>query len=136
MASDEQRISNVLERWCGEKPTRATEPLVVLWDRTGAGHGHDGIPFDDEGAEKLLQLLEDEFTDRRLRLRPRDLLGLTVQGLVLALPAPALSALQLATASGRVLSDAEIERIADAVAKRTKPVKRATKKSTGKKGAK
>jgi hypothetical protein len=124
MASDELRVSKVLERWCGVAPDRATEPLVMLWDRTGEEHGHDGIPFDDEGTERLLQLLEDEFTDRRLRLRPRDLVGLTVQGLALALPAPSRAALRLAEASGRTLSDAEIERIAEAVAIRMNSAKK------------
>src|ERR1035437_831918 len=127
MASDEQRVSDVLTRWCGESPTRAREPLVTLWDRTGEAHGHDGIPFDDDGAERLLQILEDEFTDRRLRLRPRDLLGLTVQGLINALPPPSRPALHLAEASGRTLSEAEITRVAEAVAKQLRPAARGAK---------
>jgi hypothetical protein len=115
------RIAQVVERWCGQRPARGSDKLRELWEQ----HGPSGAPVDDEGVERLIQGLDQEF--HRHGLRPVDVLELTFDGLVDAVPdsvageavAFTLAARRLATSNRDTvapvvvtLSDDSIERLA------------------------
>lgn len=76
----DQRVGVVIRNWCGQRPARSSDRLQGLWETRGP----TGIPFDDEGAERLVRELEREFPGHGLR--PGDVLGLTVDGLIDAIP--------------------------------------------------
>jgi len=75
----DQRVAEVVRNWCGQRPAPGSR-LQGLWET----HGPSGVPFDDEGAERLIWELEREFPGHGLR--PGDVLGLTVDGLIDAIP--------------------------------------------------
>ena len=76
----DQRVAEVIRNWCGQRPVRASDRLRGLWET----HGPSGMPFDDEGAERLIRDLEREFPGHGLR--PGDVLDLTADGLIDAIP--------------------------------------------------
>ena len=80
----DQRVGNVIRNWCGQRPARGSETLQGLWET----HGPSGVPFDDEGAERLIRALGREFPGHGLR--SVDVLGLTVDGVIEAIPDSAL----------------------------------------------
>jgi len=87
-----ERLAQVIARWCGQRPARGSDKLNDLWDE----HGPQGVPFDDEGAERLIRELDQEFPGHGLR--PVDVLDLSVDGLLNAIPddvvAPAAMAMR------------------------------------------
>jgi hypothetical protein len=113
----EERVIQVIIRWCGKPPANGSDTLRALWET----HGPNGVPFEMEGAERLIGELDAEFPGHRLR--PVDLLELTFDGLVDAIPdrlvrvaisAP-VSAASTARSQGPVLvelTDDSIERLA------------------------
>ena len=74
------RVIRVIQAWCGQPPAQGTDRLEDLWLR----HGPSGVPFNDEGAERLIAGLDREFPGNGLRVV--DVLGLTFDGLVNAIP--------------------------------------------------
>jgi len=120
----DRRVAKVVETWCGQSPVRGSDRLQALWET----HGLSGVPFDDEGAERLIQGLEREFPGHGLR--PVDVLGLMVDGLIDAIrdsvvepvvaftlatrrvPAPAETAVPAVVS----LSDETIERLSTRIA--------------------
>ena len=124
------RVAQVVERWCGQRPARGSDTLRELWEQ----HGPSGVPFDDEGAERLIRALDQEFS--RHGLRPVDVLELTFDVLVDAVPdsvageavAFTLPARSLATSNRNTvapvvvtLSDESIERLATRIAQLLRP---------------
>jgi hypothetical protein len=76
----DQRVAEVIRRWCGKRAARGSDGLQSFWET----YGPSGVPFDDEGAERLIRELEREFPGHGLR--PGTVLGLTVDGLIDAIP--------------------------------------------------
>lgn len=123
----EERVIRVIERWCGARPERGSDKVRALWER----HGPSGVPFDDEGAERLIRKLDDEFPGHRLR--PVDVLELSVDGLIDAIPdsvAAATARRVTVAANASVapvaplqveLTDATIERLARRIAALIRP---------------
>ncbi len=108
------RTLTCVEKWCGKKPALGTDLLRALWER----HGPNGVPFEDEGAEKLIQILDDEFGPV---LRPVDIIPLSFDGLVDAIP----DAADVPVAASRgpapvpqvvTLSDETLDRLAQRIA--------------------
>jgi hypothetical protein len=119
------RLGQVVQRWCGQRPARGSDKLRELWEQ----HGPSGVSFDHEGAERLTQELDHEF--HRHGLRPVDVLELTFDGLVDAVSdniageavAFTLAPRSLATSNRDTvapvvvaLSDESIERLATRIA--------------------
>lgn len=74
------RVIRVIQVWCRQPPAQGTDRLEDLWLR----HGPAGVPFNDEGAERLIGELDKEFPGNGLRVV--DVLDLTFDGLVNAIP--------------------------------------------------
>src|SRR5436190_21858827 len=75
-----ERLAQVIVRWCGQRPERGSDNLVDLWEQNGP----QGVPFDAEGAERLIRQLDREFPGHGLR--PVDVLDLSFDGLLNAIP--------------------------------------------------
>lgn len=120
----DQRVAEVIRNWCGQRPAPGSR-LQGLWET----HGPSGVPFDDEGAERLIWELEREFPGHGLR--PGDVLRLTVDGLIDAIPDSvvepvvaftlatrrvAAAAPETATPAVVSLSDETIERLSTRIA--------------------
>jgi hypothetical protein len=132
------RVAQVVQRWCGQRPARGSDKLREIWEQ----HGASGVPFDDEGAKRLSQELDQEFP--RHGLRPVDVLELTFDGLVDAVPdniageavAFTLAPRSLATSNrGTVapvvvtLSDESLERLATRIAQLLRTAASSTRRS-------
>ena len=117
-------MGEVIRNWCGQRPAPGSS-LQGLWEI----HGASGVPFDDEGAERLIWELERAFPGHGLR--PGDVLRLTVDGLTDAIPdkvvepvvAFTLATRRVASAAPETampavvsLSDETIERLATRIA--------------------
>jgi len=74
------RVAQVVERWGGQRPDRGSDKLRELWEQ----HGPSGLPFDDEGAKRLIRALDQEFP--RHGLTHTDLFDVTFDDLVDAIP--------------------------------------------------
>ena len=119
----DQRVADVVRNWCGQRPAPGNR-LQGLWET----HGPSGVPFDDEGAERLILELGREFPGHGLR--PGDVLRLTVDELIDAIPHGVVEpiAFTLATRRGAAaapetatppvvsLSDETIERLSTRIA--------------------
>lgn len=57
------RVISVLEAWCGSAPADNTISLSDLWNdtRNNPNHPHDGIAFQPDGVNDLLDKLKTEF---------------------------------------------------------------------------
>jgi hypothetical protein len=104
-----------IERWCGKEPDLGSNRLQMLWEVNGPS----GVPFDPAGAELLIDILDEEFSDRPMLLRAVDILDLTVDGLIDAIPDGAADISMEAAPTPRAasplvvtLSDDSIERLA------------------------
>ena len=120
-----QRVAEVIRNWCGQRPAPGSR-LQGLWET----HGPRGVSFDDEGADRLICELEREFPGHGLQ--PGDVLRLTVDGLIDAIPdsvvepvvAFTLAARRVAGAAPETgtpavvsLSDETIERLSTMIAR-------------------
>ena len=105
----DQRVAEVIRNWCGQRPVRASDRLRGLWET----HGPSGMPFDDEGAERLIRELEREFPGHGLR--PGDVLGLTADGLIDAIPDSVVEPVVAFTLATRRVAAAAPETAAPAV---------------------
>ena len=114
----DQRVAEVIRRWCGQRATRGSDGLRSFWET----YGPSGVPFDDEGAERLIRELEREFPGHGLR--PGTVLGLTVDGLIDAIPNSVVEPLVAFTLATRPvaapavvsLSEETIERLSKRIA--------------------
>src|SRR4051812_46711085 len=135
------RVTEVVERWCGRRPARGSDKLQELWEENGPS----GVPFDDEGAERLIRELDSAFPGHRLR--PVDVLGLTFDGSVDAVPDDLVEAPLALTLGARgaapeasnakrpvvvTLADETIERLATRIAQLLRPGKNPVRPTSSK----